>query len=249
MNWTKIFGRSSADPPEVFQPQVFRSETATLKTLQDRGYNPAVVFDIGASNGVWSDVMQRTFPTAEYHLFEPLAEAVPFYKEDLRQRLERYRNFHLHPIALSDRSGTAEMFATHDAWGSSLLDRGDIPEVKQRIVVPLETLDEFVVKNRLPLPQVIKLDVQGAEQRILSGGRETMLAADVLFIETWLTRGYGPDTPLLTEMIDFLGSMGFLLVEFGDQFRNEKGRIYSIDAVFFTERLAGARTSRLDAGA
>jgi hypothetical protein len=84
---------------------------------------------------------------------------------------------------------------------------------------------------------VIKIDVQGAERLILTGGRQTMATAKVLFLETWLTRGYGPDTPLLTEMIDFLTPAGFTLVDLGEQFRDERHRVYSVDAVFFSDEL------------
>ncbi len=83
----------------------------------------------------------------------------------------------------------------------------------------------------------MKLDVQGAERLILSGGYRTVRKADVLFLETWLTRGYGPETPLLTEMIDFLEEAGFTLVDLGEQFRDERRRVYSVDAVFYSDRL------------
>jgi FkbM family methyltransferase len=217
--------------------ELFTHESQTLRTLLQQGYRPSVVYDIGASNGVWSDTIALTLPGAEYHLFEPLAGAVAFYRLDLQQRLARRPQFHLHPVALSDHRGTAEMFATHDGYGSSMLDRGKIPEVKELVRVPLYTLDEFVQENRLPKPDIMKLDVQGAERLILSGGRQTLQNADVVFLETWLKRGYGPDTPLLTEMIEFLQPAGLSLVDLGEQFRDERGRVYSVDAVFFSERL------------
>ena len=216
--------------------ELFTYETKTLRTLKDQGHLPAVIFDIGASNGVWSDTIALTLPEAEYHLFEPLAGSVPFYERDLRERLGRRPNFHLHAVALSDHAGTVEMFATHDGFGSSILDRGEVPEVKERVQVPLYALDQFVREHNLPNPDVMKLDVQGAERLILTGGRQTMLTANVLFLETWLTRGYGPDTPLLTEMIEFLGSAGFSLVELGEQFSDQRRRVYSVDAVFFSDR-------------
>lgn len=221
----------------VITMELFTHESQTLRTLARKGYEPAVIYDIGASNGVWSDTIALTVPRAEYHLFEPLAGSVPFYRRDLRERLARRPSFHLYGVALSDHCGTVEMFATHDGFGSSMLDRGAIPEVKEHVRVPLYTLDEFVKQNGLRSPNVMKLDVQGAERLILTGGRQTMLSADVLFMETWLKRGYGPETPLLTEMIDFLDAAAFTLVDLGEQFRDERGRVYSVDAVFFSERL------------
>jgi hypothetical protein len=128
------------------------------------------------------------------------------------------------------------MFATHDGFGSSMLDRGTIPEGNEHVRVRLYTLDEFVEQNSLPSPNVMKVDVQGAEHLVLIGACRTMQNADVLFMETWLKRSYGPDTPLLTEMIEFLERAGFILVELGEQFRDERGRLYSVDAVFFSER-------------
>jgi FkbM family methyltransferase len=212
-------------------------ETRTLRTLRTGGYKPAVFCDIGASNGIWSDAIQLTCPEAEYYLFEPLADAVPFYKEDLRMRLERQRNFHLYAVALSDHNGTAEIFATHDGWGSSLLNRGEIPEVKELVHVPLHTLDDFVRENNLPSPQVMKLDVQGGERRVLTGAHQSMVTTDVIFMETWLSPEYGPDTPLLTEMIAFLRRAGFTLVELGEQMHDEQHRVHSVDATFYSERL------------
>lgn len=147
--------------------------------------------------------------------------------------LKRHARFHLHAVALSDHGGEAEMFVTHDGYGSSMLDRGDIPEVKEHVRVPLYTLDELVRQRGLPDADVMKLDVQGAERLILSGGRRAMRSANILFVETWLTRGYGPDTPLLTEMIEFLAEAGFTLVDFGERFRDARGRTYS---VFYSDR-------------
>lgn len=210
----------------------FTHESRTLRALPQENYQPSVIYDVGASTGFWSDTIALTVPKAEYHLFEPLAEAVSFYQRDLHERLERRPNLHLHAIALSDRSGTAEIFATHDGFGSSLEVRGEIPEVKQRVQVPACTLDAFIEQESLPLPNVMKLDVQGAEKLILSGARRAMANADVLFMETWLKRGYGPNTPLLTEMIDFLTPAGFTLVGLGEQFRDEHHRLYSVDAVY-----------------
>lgn len=216
---------------------LFEHESHTLRKLLDKGHKFAVIYDIGASNGVWSDTIALTIPKAQYHLFEPLADSVTFYRRDLDARLKRRPNFHLHTVALSDHSGTTEMYATHDGFGSSMLDRGAIPEVKEHVQVPLYKLDEFVEQNSLPNPNVIKFDVQGAERLILAGGWQTTKLADVLFMETWLTRGYGPDTPLLTEMIELLEGAGFTLVDLGEQFRDERGRVYSVDAVFYSHRL------------
>jgi FkbM family methyltransferase len=217
--------------------QLFTHETETLQALLEKNFRPAVIYDIGASNGVWSDVIALTLPECEYHLFEPLTETVVFYRDGLHERLARRPRFHLHTVALSDRRGTARVFATHDGFGSSLLDRGAIPEVATIVETPVYPLDGFVEERNLAHPDVMKLDVQGGERLILAGGPRALQHASVLFLETWLQRGYGPETPLLTEMIEYLGNAGFRLTALGEQFKNDRGHVNSVDAVFYSDAL------------
>jgi FkbM family methyltransferase len=218
--------------------EIFQHETNLFRKLKSLGYSPSVVYDIGASNGVWSDTIALVQPDSEYHLFEALAGVVDFYREGLAERLQRRTRFHLHPTALGDRPGTAEFFVTHDGFGSSMLDRGDIPEVKRQIGIPRARLDDYIAEHSLPLPNVIKIDCQGAERMILDGCPAALEQADMVLLETWFERGYGPDTPLLGEMIEYLKQRAFLLVETGEKFYGDRGKLYSIDAFFFSDKFS-----------
>lgn len=217
--------------------ELFAHERRVLEELKAKGYEPAVVYDVGASNGIWSEVVARVLPNAEFHLFEPLSEVVEFYRADLKERMERVRNIHLHSVALGDACETTQMFVAVDGFGSSLRDRGDIPEVAARISVPKYRLDSYVAQNGLPAPQVLKIDSQGYEDAILKGAGALLNEVNVLFLETWLERCYGPNTPLLWEVIELLRPHRFSLVDFGESFYDEKHRLYSVDAFFFSESL------------
>jgi hypothetical protein len=127
------------------------------------------------------------------------------------------------------------MFVAQDGFSSSLRDRGDIPEVKTRVSVPRRRLDEYVSEKRLPSPNILKIDSQGAENVILKGAGDLLGTVQVLFLECWLKRGYGPDTPLLGEIISLLDEKGFTLIEFGERFYDGRHRLYSVDAFFFAE--------------
>lgn len=215
---------------------MFDNEARLLSQLTREGYAPAVVYDIGASNGIWSETILAVLPNSEFHMFEPLADLVDFYRADLAARSARMRSFNLHRTALGEEAGQAEFFLTHDGFGSSMLDRGDIPEVAQRVPVQRHRLDDYVAEHNLPQPNVVKIDCQGAERVILNGAANTLQQVDVLLLETWLVRGYGPQTPLLGEMIDYLTPKCFTLVETGEKFFDDRHRLYSIDAFFFSEK-------------
>ena len=217
--------------------EFYPHERRVLRGLLKRGYQPRVVYDIGASTGIWSEVIARVLPEAQYHLFEPLAEVAEEYKRDLPDRLARLPNLTLHPVALGGTNGKAVFYIDNNPYCSSLNDRGDIEEVKGRIEVDRYRLDDYQVRASLPLPDVIKIDCQGAEDVIISGGEGAVRHAQVLFLETWLKRGYGPSTPLIGEIIELLRPMGFSLVEIGERFYDGKHRLYSMDAFFLAESL------------
>jgi hypothetical protein len=106
--------------------------------------------------------------------------------------------------------------------------------------VPQWRLDDYVNRHKLPAPDLIKMDTQGSEHLIIAGGTETVAAAQVLMIETWLSPEYGPSTPLLQEIMESVRSLGFRLLDFGDTYRGEGGQILAVDAVFtkYRERFA-----------
>jgi FkbM family methyltransferase len=213
---------------------MFIHERQFLQKLVEAGYRPEVVYDVGASNGMWSETIATVVPNASFELFEPLA-AYSSYSSDLSARLRRMQHAHLNEIALGENTGEQLLCVADDLYGSSLLDRGDI-FTTDRIPVKVFRLDDFVKENRLPSPQLIKIDCQGVEDSIIRGGINTVSQADVLFLETWLVRGYGPKTPLLTELIELLRSLSFAIVEIGEKFFDERHRLYSVDAFFCSER-------------
>jgi hypothetical protein len=50
------------------------------------------------------------------------------------------------------------------------------------ISVKVVSLDEEIAEGRLPVPDVVKLDVEGAEVAVLSGLRETLIRHDPVVI-------------------------------------------------------------------
>lgn len=204
------------------------SEKQFFARLAELGFDPACVYDIGASNGTWSSIMAEFFPTAQFEMFEPLVR--PDYGDVLSHHLDTHPNLRMHRVALGSANGEAEFWNEPNGFGSSLLVR-NVPQ-QEKVRVPVRRLDDFAHELGLPQPDVIKVDVQGGELRVLEGGRRTFAKARVLHLETWLRRGYGGETPLLHELIDALRPMEFLLVDIGDFWRHASEELYSVDAFF-----------------
>lgn len=126
-----------------------------------------VVYDIGANVGVYSLAASRLVGTKGRVLaVEPLPRNLAFLRRHVQ--MNHCANVTLLPVALSDENGTALFDNDTDAFQGHLSANG-------RLEVPVARLDDIVKIEKLPPPGVIKMDVEGAEAKVLAGG-ENMIS-------------------------------------------------------------------------
>jgi len=226
------------------QHDYFAEDRALFERLHMAGLAPRVVYDIGAASAGWSAIVSAGLAEAEHHPFEPLA-GHELYREEISGRLGQNPQWRLHPIALSKSNGSVTMNIGRgdNIYGSTILDMRGC-EGFDTTTVSQWRLDDYVSKHRLPMPDLVKIDTQASEHLILEGGRETISKASVLLIETWLNRAYGPETPLLNEIIDLVDPMSFALFDFGGCYRDPQGKMKAVDAVFLKPDIASALNAR-----
>lgn len=135
------------------------------------------VIDVGANEGQFARMVSEIFPEAELYCFEPLEG--PFRKLSAWAQSQngRVRCFQL---ALGDQGGEAEMHLHEQHTPSSSLLASTATchrlypqtQVESLTRVRVSTLDEVLkdVLDRMPRELLLKLDVQGFEDRVLRGG-------------------------------------------------------------------------------
>jgi FkbM family methyltransferase len=201
-------------------------------------------FDIGASIGRWSARVSQDFPHGIYQLFEPLIDHSPLYREKMEVTLSRHSNFHLHKVALGAECKKARMYLYPDNLvGSTALPLEVTPADARAVEVDMLTIDYVVQEFQLPLPEVIKMDTQGCELSILQGATKTLPQVEVLLLECWLTRAYGPSTPLLLEVAEWLREFDFYLWDLGNPWRDPAGVLVAQDCLFLNARSKVSRLS------
>lgn len=136
-------------------------QTELITRLVTRGQQ---VVDAGAHVGYFSVLMSRLVGLeGTVHAFEP----EPGNYELLKTNLDRNRadNARANQYALADRSGEEALYLSRDNAGDHRLS-----PVSGRTAcrVEIHTLDSYVAHRAVPV-DFIKLDVQGAESRVLSG--------------------------------------------------------------------------------
>jgi FkbM family methyltransferase len=216
----------------------YHEDLDLLLKVKSNGLNAKVIFDIGASNTIWSVVAHTVFPSAQIEMFEPLAEVSDRYLHGklthpsvvnfLRTAKQR-----IHAVALGSRNGICSFHRMKDESASTSIATGNFATHSQVIPVPMHRLDDFVEKHKMPFPDIIKLDTQGSEGDILEGARLSLGHARAVFIESWFTKMYGQHTPLFLEMAHFLSQFGMQLADLGGEYRDNEGILHTKDALFF----------------
>lgn len=140
----------------------------------------------------------------------------------------------MHEIAATDANGPVTIHISEDQYSSSVHGH---PTSSRAVTIPGWRLADYCTERKIPSPDLLKVDVQGSEDAVLRGCEPFLDRVGVVHLETWLRRGYGPGTPLLTELIDWLRPRGFVLVELGNQYLTSWNEILHIDGFFMNKRL------------
>jgi|GEM_PF-1039699 len=160
----------------------------------------------------------NTFRHLEHlYLFEPL----PNVRAQLEQDFAGHPVVKVFPYAISDHDGQAVFHVTNNLQSSSLL---NMKEHKQLfpgvdaigdIAVPQRCLETVIRDHDLADPDLLFIDVQGAEFQVLTGiARERLERVGMVFTEASTVEVY-EGAKLLTDLNDYLGS-AFHFIGFED---------------------------------
>lgn len=176
-----------------------------LQLLKKNGFQPKVVYDIGAFKGRWTSEVQKIFDQAQFFLFEANENFKPFL-HDLKVPF--------FCALLGDQEGLVTFYVNNTTGDSVFREQtkfyqdGKCDE-KQ---VQMTTLNALVQEHGLPLPELIKMDVQGAEMLIIQGSPSIICNAEVVILETKILE-YNKEAPLVYEMIALMHELGYRILD------------------------------------
>jgi FkbM family methyltransferase len=125
-----------------------------------------VVFDVGASLGLYAVAAARLCRAV--YAFEPDPAILARLRANIA--LNRLANLHAVPWAAGDRPATLTLYSDGaDGFAPSLAAHGGPGAPRGVVPVQARPLDEAVAAGELPPPDVLKLDVEGAEALALRG--------------------------------------------------------------------------------
>lgn len=126
-----------------------------------------VAYDIGAYMGYYSLLMEKYMgKDSVVYAFEPHPTACE--KIEYNLSINKVTNVFLFRKAISDSNSTASL-CLGESWSSIVWDHG-----VDTISVDTVTLDSLVNDGKIQPPDLIKIDIEGAEVKALEGGLETI---------------------------------------------------------------------------
>lgn len=190
-----------------------------IKSYQKYYKKAEVVFDIGASFGLFSLYVKQFNPKAKIFLFEPSKEVFKLTK----QNLSKLGNIFLFNCAVSNQNAKGLFkFDKNYPEGSHLVKKGTegVSTIEQI------RLDDFIKDHYISKISVLKIDTEGFELNVLQGGKNALKITDTIIIETELA-----SSEKLIEILKLFFNFGFKLENLGD-FNFDGIKIHSLDLIF-----------------
>lgn len=151
-----------------------------------KSQNKITIFDVGANKGEFTSLASKIFGKwAVIYAIEPLSAA----SNILKKKFAKNKKVKIANIGLSDKQG--ETFIYFDESSSELASlykrtfkQMSLPvklDKKERIY--LNTLDRFCLQNKINYIDLLKIDAEGNELKILQGAKRMLKENRVLFIQ------------------------------------------------------------------
>lgn len=151
-------------------------EPETVEWLLAHAGEGLVLYDIGANVGVYSLIAAAIHPATRVVAFEPAHTTYPRLVDNIRVNAVGDRVTPLQ-IALGDRTGILPFaYARLDPGAADhpgIMQGSDKGSVARHSVLCYR-LDDLVSSFQLPMPTLLKLDVDGAELAVLVGATKTL---------------------------------------------------------------------------
>jgi len=165
-----------------------------------------VIYDIGACILQWTKVAAELWPDAQIILFDAFEHSEFLFKESGRP-------YHLDVLSdMDDKEVKFYQNEIHPGGNSYYKEWNDGVFPPDRFkVYKTRTLDSIVRGRGFPMPDLAKIDVQGAEKDILAGAVETLAGAKHLIVEMQHQQ-YNVGAPMVEETRPYIESLGWTCV-------------------------------------
>jgi FkbM family methyltransferase len=204
-----------------------------------KGNQKLIIFDVGAHYGETERGYSKIFKNSAIYCFEPFESSFLVLKNNVGEHTKIYN------IGFSDIAGELEFQSNYaDATNSLLSLEKNANEVwglkelsqKGKVKCQFDTIDGFILTNDINQIDLLKLDVQGAEYKVLLGAKKSLSNQIIknIYMEIILAPTYKGQWGI-GQYIKEMNSYGYELYGIYNMYHDGNGRLLQIDAIFSLE--------------
>lgn len=198
-----------------------------------------LVIDVGANVGQYVYFVREVLSLdSEIYSFEPISELY----QELKTNCKKYEKINTYNYGLGDRDERIEINVNNFSPSSSILDleqvhisnvlHTDISTINRKESIKIKRLDDVFKSIDLSKNVLIKLDVQGYEDKVINGGQLTFSKCKVAIIEVSYVPLY-KDEKTFKHIYEQMHLLGFEYMGNVNEFKSsEDGSPLYCDAIF-----------------
>lgn len=182
-----------------------------LLNVRDRGFQPKHIIDVGANRAKWSSKAAEIFPECDFTLIEPQTEM----QADIERFCSRHPKSRWLQAGAADAMGQQTLTVNPDTVSSTFTmsaAQAASQSFEQR-QVPVVTLDHVATQVIQATPELVKIDAEGFECRILAGADKLIGKTELFLLEVPLV-----DAPeqwsSFAEIINFMAEREYVPYDF-----------------------------------
>jgi len=154
-----------------------------------------VIFDVGANKGQSIDRYKKLFKNPIIHSFEPNAKEV----EKIKKKYENDEQLFLNNVAIGEKPGSLEFninaISSHSSFKNLIPNttwikkRSQLAKIQsekytiEKILTKIITLDDYAKKNNINDVDILKIDTQGYEDKVLQGAQQLLKNEKIKMIQ------------------------------------------------------------------
>ena len=228
--------------------QIFYTDSELTKDieyiLKKLNFKEPIFCDVGAYKGIWISKYLKKFPNLIAYLIEPHEKSYLY----LEEKFENYENISLFKIGLSNSNEIRKVNINTKSYTNSFLEfdkdvskswKYEQFENLYKEEVKMQKLTDFVQENNIPRINVLKLDVQGYESRVLNGASNLLKEdlIDLILLEVIIIPTYKNQSKV-SEIFNIFDSYDYSLYGIYDiEKKPKRSRLQQFDALFFKSSL------------
>ncbi|MFZ2642489.1 MAG: FkbM family methyltransferase [Verrucomicrobiia bacterium] len=200
--------------------------------LKELGFAPKQIMDVGANRGGWTRRAVEFFPDARYTLVEPQDEL----KVHIQDLLAAGHKIQWINVGAGDTAGELAFTISHRDDSSSFAlsreeaDTSGYPQV----IRPVRTLNEIVATSGAPPPEMIKIDAEGFDLKVLAGASDLLGKTDIVFVEVGVCSGKIENS--MAKTVSRMAEAGYQVMDITDLNRSPKHNVLWLCELAFVRK-------------